>query len=84
MCYFPQCKTVVCGEDGDLVEKSMGTFGPWHLKVFIGLLFVKIPIGAHLLGIVFLTPPVSFSCTDNTKSQCDDDCPGHNFNRYSI
>lgn len=76
-------QTLQAEEDADLVEKSIGAFGPWHLWAFIGLLLIKIPMGAHMLSIVFLAPPTTFSCVNDTVPPCSDACQAHLFNRLA-
>ncbi|RZF39960.1 hypothetical protein LSTR_LSTR002363 [Laodelphax striatellus] len=51
----------------DLVQKSMGDFGPWQVWICLFLSIVKIPVAWCQLGIVFLAAPMHFQCatTDN-------------------
>jgi hypothetical protein len=46
----------------DLVQNAMGTLGPWHIVIAVALSLVKFPVAWHQLSIVFLAPPVNFTC----------------------
>ena len=37
--------------------------GPWHIVIAIAISLGKFPISWHQLSIVFLAPPVNFTCT---------------------
>ena len=61
----------------DLIQRAMGSFGPWHIVIAVALSLVKFPVAWHQLSITFLAPPVSFECisppsASNTsmKQQC--------------
>ncbi|XP_011497594.1 PREDICTED: organic cation transporter protein-like [Ceratosolen solmsi marchali] len=46
----------------DLVQNAMGTLGPWHIVIAVALSLVKFPVAWHQLSIIFLAPPVNFTC----------------------
>jgi len=71
----------------DPVQKAMGVLGKWHIFVCAVVFLLKFPVAWHQIGIVFLAPPVSFSCilpndtilTDDDK--CNEDCISYEYNR---
>lgn len=46
----------------DKIQEAMGSLGPWHIVIAIAISLGKFPISWHQLSIVFLAPPVDFSC----------------------
>lgn len=71
----------------DLVQEAMGSLGPWHVVIAIALSLVKFPVAWHQLSIVFLAPPVNFTCvsplpatnaTGQLQNQCEIDVTGNN------
>ncbi|XP_044268025.1 organic cation transporter protein-like [Tribolium madens] len=65
----------------DIIQKSIGILGRWHIAVCFMIFLVKFPVAWHQLGIVFLAPPVEFSCIDNKSDKCSNDCNKHIFDR---
>ncbi|XP_075226803.1 organic cation transporter protein-like isoform X2 [Lycorma delicatula] len=64
-------------EDEDIVQKSLGNFGPWHVWICIALSVVKVPVAWSQLGFVFLAAPMHFQCATSNNST-------YNFNDTSI
>lgn len=70
----------------DLVQEAMGSLGPWHVVIAIALSLVKFPVAWHQLSIVFLAPPVNFTCvsplpanqTTSLLNKCEVDVIGNN------
>ena len=58
----------------DPVQKSMGQLGPWHLVVCVLIFLLKFPTAWHQLGIVFLAPPVNYTCSNASLDRCSDEC----------
>lgn len=48
----------------DLVQEAMGSLGPWHIVIAVAVSLVKFPVAWHQLSIVFLAPPVEFTCLE--------------------
>lgn len=46
----------------DLLEKTVGDFGKWQLRISICMALLKFPIAWFQLGIVFLAPPTDHWC----------------------
>ncbi|XP_064214230.1 organic cation transporter protein-like isoform X1 [Tribolium castaneum] len=65
----------------DIIQRSIGSLGRWHIFMCVIISFVKLPVAWLQLSIVFIAPPVSFTCTDNRTAQCGANCTGHNFDR---
>lgn len=62
----------------DAIQQSIGSYGKFQLLLVLFYLPCKIPTALHPLGIVFLAPPVSYICMDNTNSTVDEalnQCP---------
>ncbi|XP_019877801.1 organic cation transporter protein-like isoform X2 [Aethina tumida] len=68
-------------ENVDIIQKSIGVLGKWHLWVCLAIFLVKFPVAWHQLSIVFLTPPVNFSCADPELDKCAKNCTEHIFDR---
>lgn len=47
---------------GDIIQATIGDFGPWQLRISILMALLKFPIAWFQLGIVFLAPPTTFWC----------------------
>jgi MFS family permease len=58
----------------DPVQKSMGQLGPWHIIAVVLIFILKFPTAWHQLGIVFLAPPVSYTCHNASIDKCSKDC----------
>lgn len=58
----------------DIIQKSIGVMGKWHLWVCFIIFLVKFPVAWHQLSIVFLAPPVDFSCYGNVTDACANNC----------
>lgn len=69
------------GKVSDPIEKAVGMLGPWQLFVCLSVFLLKFPVAFHQIGIIFLSPNVTFTCSDPTKPMCSDECPSHTFNR---
>ncbi|XP_015609722.1 organic cation transporter protein-like [Cephus cinctus] len=46
----------------DVIQEAMGVLGPWHIIIAVAVSLVKFPVAWHQLSIVFLAPPVNFTC----------------------
>jgi hypothetical protein len=68
-------------ENADIIEKSIGIFGRWHIAICLIIFLVKFPIAWHQLSIVFLAPPVNFSCESNMTDECSENCTKHIFDK---
>ncbi|KAJ8958307.1 hypothetical protein NQ318_017453, partial [Aromia moschata] len=65
----------------DVIQKCIGVLGRWHVYVCLIIFLVKFPVAWHQLSIVFVAPPVSFTCADNATDKCATNCSGHVFDK---
>lgn len=62
-------------ETDDPIQNAMGHFGRWHLIICAAIFTLKLPGAWHQMSIIFLAPPVSFQCINETIEKCSADCP---------
>lgn len=77
----PTEKENVNNEDVDIVQKSIGVLGRWHIWICLAIFLVKFPVAWHQLSIVFLAPTAEFICANISLDKCDEQCSVHVFNR---
>ncbi|KAK4883225.1 hypothetical protein RN001_006544 [Aquatica leii] len=65
----------------DIVEKSIGVFGRWHLYICFLISLAKLPSAWVQLNIVFVAPLANFSCFDNDTDKCSKNCSEHIYDR---
>ncbi|XP_076253252.1 organic cation transporter protein-like isoform X2 [Rhynchophorus ferrugineus] len=65
----------------DIVQKSIGVLGKWHIWICLAIFLVKFPVAWHQLSIVFVAPRMEFSCFNASLDKCDPSCSLHIFNR---
>ncbi|CAG9132751.1 unnamed protein product [Plutella xylostella] len=58
------------GENNDLLQKLIGSFGKYQFWVFILLTVVKLCSAFHLFAIIFIAPKVTFICLPNNSTNC--------------
>lgn len=58
----------------DIIQKCIGVLGKWHLWICFIIFLVKFGVAWHQLSIVFLAPPVSYSCINNETDACSKSC----------
>lgn len=68
----------------DIVQKSIGVLGKWHIWICLAIFLVKFPVAWHQLSIVFVAPRTDFYCVDTTLDKCDPNCTAHVFNRWDF
>ncbi|CAH0553198.1 unnamed protein product [Brassicogethes aeneus] len=68
-------------EEVEIVQKCIGVLGKWHIWICLGIFLVKFPVAWHQLSIVFVAPPVNFTCIDSEIDRCSKNCSGHTFDR---
>lgn len=67
---------------GDIVQKSIGVLGKWHIWICLAIFLVKFPVAWHQLSIVFVAPRTDFYCADTALDKCNPNCTAHVFNRW--
>lgn len=65
----------------DIIQKSIGVLGRWHLWICFIIFLVKFPVAWHQLSIVFVAPPIDFVCADNATDKCSINCTNLIFDR---
>ncbi|XP_018565831.1 organic cation transporter protein isoform X2 [Anoplophora glabripennis] len=65
--------------DVDIIQKCIGVLGRWHIWVCLIIFLVKFPVAWHQLSIVFVAPPVTFTCAENITDKCSSNCSSHVF-----
>ncbi|CAH1381289.1 unnamed protein product [Tenebrio molitor] len=68
----------------DIIQKTTGDLGRWHIAMCIIICLVKFPVAWLQLSIVFLAPPTTFTCVDNSTDQCSQNCTAHEFDRSTF
>lgn len=58
----------------DPVQHAMGDLGKWHIIVCAAVFLLKFPVGWHQMSIIFLAPPVSYTCSNIVNATDDDKC----------
>ncbi|CAH2982624.1 unnamed protein product [Chilo suppressalis] len=49
----------------DLLTKTIGAIGKWQIWICFVVFLVKFPVAWHQMSIIFLAPPMNFTCADN-------------------
>lgn len=65
----------------DIIQKSIGVLGKWHIWICLAIFLVKFGVAWHQLSIVFVAPIMEFTCSNTSLDKCDPDCPSHVFDR---
>lgn len=65
----------------DPIEHAMGGLGKWHILVCSVVFLLKFPVAWHQMAIIFLAPPIEFTCKNETLEKCDPGCEEHEFDR---
>ncbi|CAG9768665.1 unnamed protein product [Ceutorhynchus assimilis] len=65
----------------DIIEKSIGVLGKWHIWICLAIFLVKFPVAWHQLSIVFVAPRTDFFCAETNLDKCAKNCSTHIFNR---
>lgn len=66
----------------DPITKAIGGIGKWQIWICAVIFLVKFPIAWHQMSIIFLAPPMNFTCSidDNITvydNQCNANCSGY-------
>ncbi|CAH1971044.1 unnamed protein product [Acanthoscelides obtectus] len=65
----------------DIIQKSIGVLGKWHIWVCLIIFLVKFPVAWHQLSIVFLAPPIEYQCVNNVTKKCTAQCTNYVYDR---
>ncbi|KAL0830654.1 hypothetical protein ABMA28_002791 [Loxostege sticticalis] len=59
----------------DPITKAIGVIGKWQIWICFVVFLVKFPVAWHQMSIIFLAPPMNFTCADNhTLHHNDNTC----------
>ncbi|CAB3226710.1 unnamed protein product [Arctia plantaginis] len=61
-------------EDTDPITKSIGAFGKWQFWICVIVFLVKFPVAWHQMSIIFLSPPMNFTCSSSEPGKFDNVC----------
>ncbi|XP_032516729.2 organic cation transporter protein-like isoform X2 [Danaus plexippus] len=67
--------------DQDPLSKIIGAIGKWQIWICFIVFLVKFPVAWHQMSIIFLAPPMNFTCSDdnNFTSQCHANCSEYTY-----
>lgn len=67
----------------DPLTKVIGAIGKWQIWICFVVFLVKFPVAWHQMSIIFLAPPMNFTCADHTteiyENQCSANCSSYQF-----
>ncbi|KAK5637823.1 hypothetical protein RI129_000197 [Pyrocoelia pectoralis] len=58
----------------DIVEKSIGVLGRWHIAIYLAVMFGRVPGMWQQLSIIVIAPPINVTCVDNITDKCSTNC----------
>ena len=61
----------------DPITKAIGAIGKWQLWMCFLIFLTRFPVAWHQMSIIFLAPPMDFSCADDEvwiNNQCFSNC----------
>lgn len=69
----------------DPVTRAIGAIGKWQIWVCFVVFLVKFPVAWHQMSIIFLAPPVNFTCAANHSeifaNHCHANCSSYAYDR---
>ncbi|CAK1551537.1 unnamed protein product [Leptosia nina] len=57
------------------IEKQFNAITRYHYCLFLLIFASKVPIFWHVLNLIFLSPPIEYSCNGNSSNLCPCDAP---------
>ncbi|XP_077295935.1 organic cation transporter protein-like isoform X2 [Arctopsyche grandis] len=61
----------------DAIQEAIGSMGKYQVILCLIIFLTKFPVAFHQMGIIFLAPPVSYICLDNSSNETNK-CPCSN------
>lgn len=58
----------------DPLTKAIGAIGKWQIWICFVVFLVKFPVAWHQMSIIFLAPPMNFTCADSATESFDNQC----------
>lgn len=71
-------------EEMDVITKAIGAIGKWQIWVCFVVFLVKFPVAWHQMSIIFLAPPMNFTCgstSDIFDNVCYENCTDYEYDR---
>lgn len=68
--------------DEDPITKIIGTIGKWQIWICIVVFLVKFPVAWHQMSIIFLAPPMNFTCGGSSEvfdNVCHTNCSDYEY-----
>ncbi|KAI5646031.1 sugar transporter domain-containing protein [Phthorimaea operculella] len=59
-------------EREDPLTKAIGAIGKWQIWICCVVFLVKFPVAWHQMSIIFLAPPVNFTCASHNETEVFD------------
>lgn len=65
----------------DALTRAIGSIGKWQITMCLVVFLVKFPVAWHQMSILFLAPPMNFTCGNSTDfdNQCYDNCTKYTY-----
>ncbi|XP_045449762.1 organic cation transporter protein-like [Melitaea cinxia] len=65
----------------DPMTKAIGAIGKWQIWICFVVFLVKFPVAWHQMSIIFLAPPVNFTCSSNDEfdNKCLSNCTKYKY-----
>ncbi|XP_063381642.1 organic cation transporter protein-like isoform X1 [Cydia fagiglandana] len=66
----------------DPLERAIGAIGKWQIWVCFVVFLVKFPVAWHQMSIIFLAPPMNFTCAEESStfdSVCHANCTSYKY-----
>lgn len=77
-----EAKNVESNKVVDPMTKAIGAIGKWQIWICCVVFLVKFPVAWHQMSIIFLAPPMEFSCADNEEwigNKCFSNCTEYKY-----
>ncbi|XP_073955116.1 organic cation transporter protein-like isoform X1 [Choristoneura fumiferana] len=58
----------------DPLTRAIGAIGKWQIWICFVVFLVKFPVAWHQMSIIFLAPPMNFTCADTPSDIFDNTC----------
>ncbi|XP_059057378.1 organic cation transporter protein-like [Achroia grisella] len=70
----------------DPLTKAIGAIGKWQIWICFVVFLVKFPVAWHQMSIIFLAPPVNFTCASDQSTEtfnniCNASCTDYEYDR---
>lgn len=70
----------------DPITKIIGGIGKWQIWICFVVFLVKFPVAWHQMSIIFLAPPMNFTCITNEDfdNKCEANCTSYKYDHYTF